>query len=355
MKNNDRLVWKTTVLALAAAASLCDRGRGIGADDPAKPPAVGKPASEKPAPRDWIELFGTNEGKPVDLGFLFYDGRYVEAPYRVSRRGVGLYVNELRLPYSGRWPPRDVDDDKDPGPPPGLTRNSTFSDLQFKDKPGSWTGRKLRWLKRQYAPDEARRLYVQYLRDLPFVAKVEVVSANQVKLTTHAGEVVDIIGVATARPYVPPTKEQVIEGLEHQRGRLERRLGEGDCIVMFKSGSELSFGQQRAARDLPVAVEILSSNRTAAEKGDLLERMGIFPEQSPMFMKLVTNFQPSAQLAERARALAETTGVKPRTMQEIPRESLRQIMERIKKEEMSKEKPAAKRQEKPGDIPPPVP
>jgi hypothetical protein len=342
MKNNDRLVWKTTVLALAAAASLCDCPRGIAADDPAKPPVVGKPTSEKPAPRDWVELFGTNEGKPVDLGFLFYEGRYVEAPYRVSRRGVGLYVNDIRFPGSGFWPPDDWED-KDADPPPGLTRNSKWSDLYFKDGRGHWDSIKLNWLKRHHKPEEASRLYVQHLKELPFIAKVEVVSRNQLKITTHGGEIINTIGLAEA-PWFPPTKEQVLEGVEYRRRRLERRLQEGDCILMFESGSEISFGQQRAARELPVVAEILSSNRTAAEKGDLLERIGIW-EPGPTWMKLVTNFQPSAQLAERARALAEKTGVKPRTMQEIPREGLRQIMERIKKEEMSKEKPAAKRQE----------
>ena len=336
MNHNVGGIWKTLVLALAATASQGDPGRTIAADDAAKRPAAGKAASETPAARDWIELFGINEGKPVDSGFLFYDGRYVEAPYRVSRRGVGLYVNDSRFPGSGFWPPDDLED-KDPGPPPGLTRNSKWSDLLIKGKPGgSWDGVKLRWLKRHYKPEEASRLFIQYLKDLPFVAKVEVVSRNELKITTHGGEIIETIGLAAA-PWFPPTKEQVLEELERRRRRLERRLQEGDCILMFESGSEISFGQERAARELPVAVEILSSKRSDAEKADLLERIGIW-EPSPTFLKLVTQFQPSAQLTERLRALSEKTGIKPRTMQEIPAETLRQIMERIKKKELLKKK-----------------
>ena len=337
MKNNSSLIWKTLVLALTATASLRDPAGTSAADDPAKPPAAGKAASEKAGPRDWIDLFGINEGKPIDRGFLLYDGRYVEAPYRVSRRGVGLYVNHIRLPYSGAWPP-EYEEDKDPGVPPGLTRNSTFADLRLKDKSGgTWSGKKLRWLKRHYPPEEARRLYVQYLKDLPFVAKVEVVSADYVKMTTHAGETTNIVGLAGA-PYIPPTKEQVIEGLEYQRRRLEGRLQAGDCILMFSTGSEISFGQRRAVRDLPVAVEILSSKRSDAEKADLLDRIGILLGSDPTFLMLVTRFQPSAQLTERLRALSEKTGIKARTIQEIPAETLRQTMERIKKRERLEKK-----------------
>ncbi len=338
MKSQSGSFSRSLALAATAAAFLVHPAACGAGDDPARPATAGREASEKPGPPDWGDVFGTNEGKPIDSGFVFYDGRYVEAPYRVSRRGVGLYVNHIRLSGSSSWPPM-YEEDRDPGMPPGLTRDSTFADLQLKDKPGTWSGKRLRWLKRHHTPEEARRLYVQYLKDLPFVAKVEVVSGDELKMTTHAGETIDIVGLAAA-PYVPPTKEQVIKRLEDEGRHLEGRLEKGDCFLMYSKGGEISFGQRKAAEDLPLAVEILSSNRTATEKADLLERMVIVPDPGPMLDTLVSRFQPSAQLSERLRALTERTGIKPRTMQEIPAETLRQITERMLKKEKSKKKGA---------------
>ncbi len=46
---------------------------------------------------------------------------------------------------------------------------------------------------------------------------------------------------------------------------------------MFPKGSELSFARPKAAQDLPLAIEVLSSPRTVAEKTDLVQRMDILP------------------------------------------------------------------------------
>ncbi len=85
-----------------------------------------------------------------------------------------------------------------------------------------------------------------------------------------------------------------------------------------------------AAQDLPLAIEILSSPRTVAEKTDLMQRMDILPSGPEPFQTLVTRFQPSAQLTERVRALVEKTGVKPRTMNELPEEPDWRIERRMK-------------------------
>ncbi len=185
MKSQFGSFWATLALVAAATASLRGPAACGAGDDPARPATAGREASEKPGPPDWVDVFGTNEGKPIDSGFVFYDGRYVEAPYRVIRRGVGLYLNETRLPESGAWPPTDYED-KDPGVPPGLTRNSTFADLEFKDKPGdSWDRKKVRWLRRHHTPEEAQRLIVRYYEELPFVAKAELLSPGRIRVTNR--------------------------------------------------------------------------------------------------------------------------------------------------------------------------
>lgn len=40
-----------------------------------------------------VALFGESEGAPIRTGIVFVDGRFVRPPYKVSRRGNGIFIN----------------------------------------------------------------------------------------------------------------------------------------------------------------------------------------------------------------------------------------------------------------------
>jgi len=48
----------------------------------------------------YVDEFGITEGKQVDRGFVFMDGKYTESPYVIARKGLKLYVNgqEIKRP-----------------------------------------------------------------------------------------------------------------------------------------------------------------------------------------------------------------------------------------------------------------
>lgn len=50
-----------------------------------------------------ITALGVTEGKAQANGFVFFDGRYIQAPYTVSRRGNGIYVNRFAVLESSEW------------------------------------------------------------------------------------------------------------------------------------------------------------------------------------------------------------------------------------------------------------
>ncbi|MBN1766025.1 MAG: hypothetical protein JW860_12255 [Sedimentisphaerales bacterium] len=43
----------------------------------------------------YTDKYGVTEGDEINSGFVFIEGKYVEPPYRISRRGLSLYVNEI--------------------------------------------------------------------------------------------------------------------------------------------------------------------------------------------------------------------------------------------------------------------
>lgn len=42
-----------------------------------------------------VTLFGEAEGKPVKTGYVFIDGRFVRPPYKVGRKGNGIFINGM--------------------------------------------------------------------------------------------------------------------------------------------------------------------------------------------------------------------------------------------------------------------
>lgn len=44
-----------------------------------------------------VSDFGEDLGHVVSNGFLFVDGSYVEYPYKVARRGLAIFVNDVLI------------------------------------------------------------------------------------------------------------------------------------------------------------------------------------------------------------------------------------------------------------------
>jgi hypothetical protein len=344
------------VIQLCAAAVILLWQDGLGAVDrsPATTPAPSTAASPAPQPanqKQWTEAevikeLGAWKGKPVDAGFVFVDGRYVEAPYTVSRQGVGIFVNDTRLRDRAVWPPVDYEDE-DPGMPPGLTRDSTFDDLNIPgDRWGdTWDRKKVRWIERHFNREEARERIIEYYRSLPFIKDVRDGERcpTDIILETFSGKKVTM---DVSPPYFPPTKAQVVATMDRYCANLEERLGKGDCFFLFSRAGEISFGQHKAAKDLGLMVEILTSERTAEEKKDLLQRMAIMPSGGVTgFDSLVRQFKGSPALNARIERLVQEMGVTPTRLEDVPSEApftkrAREMRERLLQKEAQKKSAA---------------
>lgn len=265
-----------------------------------------------------LEL-GITEGQPVDEGFVFLEGRYIEAPYRVDQRGGSLFINGVFLRKCAGWPLRWFKPvTEDPGVPNGLTRDSNMDDMRIPgNPPDSWDARKYRWLKANYTLDEARRLYIEYLQTLPFVKSVRPVASGLILVEHFNGKIfhtTDLIKVRT-----PPTKDQIVQSIEQSRRYLEKELAKGVCFFFFAKGPEISCGRDGAARNLGLMAEILRSERPKEEKATLLRRMGLLPPGDFRGLdQFLTNFQVSDQLDKRLAALAKDMRVKPRRLEDLP-------------------------------------
>jgi hypothetical protein len=289
-------------------------------------------AATSTAEAELIKAFGVKKSTPVDSGFAFFEGVYIAPPYIVERTGANVYINGNLVYRQPGWPipsrPK-TEEPKDPGLPPGLTRESSFDDLAIKGGPpgDSWYVRKKAWILAHFSGEEAVQKALEFWRSLPFVKEASVAKDGSITVETYKGEKVGFVLFQTIRLEPPLQVDDLVKLLEEARARIERVLRGGSCLFLFQNNEEIAvYSKRRVAEELPLAVEILRSARSKAEKQDLLERMGLIPPSNtdgrPNFYdSLISGFKATPDLEKRLQSVVQETGITPFKLEEIPKES----------------------------------
>jgi len=118
-----------------------------------------------------VKEFGTEEGKPVDKGFVFFDGRFLEPPYTVTRRGLAFYINNIRV-----WdcPIEYPEGDQEPDLPSDMSKDWNFDNLQLAGPNNvRWDLRECRWIESHFGPEEAERRITDFYQRRPLGKSVQ--------------------------------------------------------------------------------------------------------------------------------------------------------------------------------------
>jgi hypothetical protein len=252
-----------------------------------------------------IKDFGVSRSDPIDKGFLFYGGTYIDAPYVVERRGLEIYINDVLVQEGPAWPPYDYRVENDPGDPPpdSAPFGSAPPGQDWRD---TYWARKWRYLCSHHDYETAKqKMFETYARS-PKVAKVRWRDNNpdMVVLTTESGKehFADFI-VSPLYLSPPPTKEEMLARREKKRSFYENMLN-GNIILFSVPPPEGGEGYV-PLRFVPRTLDILVSNRTSEEKIKALEAISVLPENDPGTQRIVTQFQASEQLVVRLGQLKE--------------------------------------------------
>jgi len=319
------------------------------------------------APSD-LEVLGVVEGKSIDSGFVFIDGRYVEAPYRVSRRGRRVLINDIAVYEWPEWPLMDRHVREDPGPPPKEYENlKSFADIiDSEDWLNSHLYRKRRYLYEHFAKEEADRRIMAYYRQCPFVASATLPERGGVRIVTKSGEAERINLGSPPRGTIGHWDfgvDDVVRQLEFWRDSFLSDLERNWVLFSFfahieRKPRECIHHSWDRVSDLKLMVDVLRSDRSEEEKIQLLGRMEFLPSPNaakyldPVFANLaaqgrskyetlIRRFRPSVQLNKRIEALLKTPGVKPpRTLDDLPEEIPWDRMQRLYEEKRKREQAA---------------
>jgi hypothetical protein len=265
-------------------------------------------AANSESERLQIPLLGKTEGVPVTNGFVFVDGKYLDIPYVVSRRGLGLFINDqLVEDFVGslsrpQAPPRKIK--SDPIRPSSISKETSRYDKVLLE----YLGQKQQYLLQDHDEKTVVRLMADCYADLPCVSKVELTdNPNAIMITWASGQ--------SVRTHIFPPTRKPIEGkpaelakeLEQIRASYEERLKLGDFYILGEGG-RITGTAAGAKGLLPVLVPALRSAKTSAAVYQTLKAAGIDSVPETHCEGLFKNFSPSPQLDERVQNLMKPDG-----------------------------------------------
>lgn len=247
-----------------------------------------------------VRDFGTTAGKPIEKGFVFYNGRYIDAPYAVVRRGLGIFIDDALICRPTQWPRPSLAQENDPNLPEWITQNSAFEDVR------DHLVRKYHYLIPHYSEKEAITKYVEHIRNLPCVKDLKFTTESSIEVTTFSGEVwpIELSSSFLRRTQrMKYDKNSVLQRTEAKRKYYEDGLLRGDCFFIF-DGGEITLPVSAVVERLPDVVQILRSPKTTAEKFEEFQKLSL-PISKESFPTLVTDFYASQQLEGRLSELTK--------------------------------------------------
>lgn len=283
---------------------------------------------------------------PNSLSFCFYNGQYMQQPYRLTIHGRELRLNgELILEY----PTGPVANGKNlhqaelPELPASVNDKTTWDEiLKIRVGISDWGNSYFRYFFSHYEPEDALQRARAAFAKLPFVASSEIVTVAHefsgkrvLKVKTKSGDERDFLSTWSTRKErhgfdtvidLPDlrlySKQFILEQLNSRAAFWEESLREDSVFIVSDIGPiKISRATERRKwEEIVNVVEILNSSLPPAEKrqqiiqqiSDAKDLEGDYDEGMSSYRiltELVEKFRPNEQLTSRIAKLKETVKV----------------------------------------------
>ena len=267
-----------------------------------------KASTDNDAIDDMERRLGTRSvhipGDPMKV--IFIEGRYIDAPYHLMRRGLAIYVNGIeveRVEWLNRYYVAE-----DPPLPEGLNADSRLAEIE------PWMCKKAGYYRSHFPPEEAVQKAIEAFRGLPCVkqAGLQLPSGDDVITRLHvelrSGETIDWANEAV--DLRPRREETVRRWLEWSMEQWQESL-DAPGLLYHAHGQLYGYPSRSLTWSaLPEIVAVLKSNRSPKEKAASLQPF--FPdrfsdaEQLQRFLKpLLADFHGSPQLDTRIELIGK--------------------------------------------------
>ncbi len=250
-----------------------------------------------------VEDLGVTKGEPIETGFLFVDGKYIDAPYVVERRGVDIYVNDVLVQRGREYPPYDYRVETDPGDPPADIPpfGPIPKGVDGRGRDTYWS-KKARYLVQHYDETTACEMLIAVYRKSPFIKEVTVSpdAPDVLILVDQEGNSHNMFFTTWSKLGKPPrTQEEILKEAEDSRLLWESRLKGATNTTFIKSGGGLVG---LAGENAVGVINALLTTKTKDERLEGFESVLNSKTSAKWLQDMVGGFQANPQLAQRYQA-----------------------------------------------------
>lgn len=246
--------------------------------------------------------FGTSKSEPIDSGFFFYGGKYIESPYIVERRGLDVYINDILV----RPVPKDelynYSVDTDPGdPPPGSSPFDPAS--EGTDRRDRYYPKKWRYLYSHNDYETAKNMIFEVYKNCTELDNVHWAGSDAISVVNKKTgmELKILLSLQNGgKVFNQPTKNDLIERMEKIKKDYERSL-QNDTLFFEKEGFSLTLSHSKTLN----TIKVLLSDVNDSEKFKILDKNNLINGCQEELPWIVTDFEASSQLQERVDNLEE--------------------------------------------------
>lgn len=242
-----------------------------------------------------IEEFGISDIETQEGGFLFVGGKYIEGPYAVQRKGLGVFINGNMIERPMNWPVYIPSGNADPPLPEGINEDTSFNDDIFN----RYFIEKQAFLYKHHRNDAAKMME-EVIRNLPFVTNAvkDTESPHILHITTNEGSQTALSLVPMRGRELSWEKEDVLRRVEQRREYYQKVMTNGGCIFLSSDGAMRRLSKGSTQSILPELAKILASDNSTKEKKEKIKALKIqFTEHC--LSELINNFTLNSELAGR--------------------------------------------------------
>ncbi|MBI4646259.1 MAG: PKD domain-containing protein [Bacteroidia bacterium] len=243
----------------------------------------------------------TKKFPPVDTGYVFIDGEYIESPYIVEIKELTIFINDRPVSQKREWPEKNpYYFDHDLSIPPELTQNSTIDDMLKAVEPSEhhhYIAAKAYYLFSHFEANEAQEKIVEYVRSFPNVKSLT--GKDEVyTIETWNGETRSVIiggsqMVLNSKKWGPKGKggrkgKGVIESLKKNAEYEVKFLKDGSLRFYANSTNYSAAYSDEAEKRLTLLIKTMEDNSKSKEEKEqilLQNRIVLAPNQAKVFVE----------------------------------------------------------------------
>jgi len=245
-------------------------------------------------------------GEPIVSGFVFIDGRYIEPPYVISRKGYSVLINDILVEENLVSPTRtpvvglrlvDV------MIPEGIDENSDMSDAIVRD----YLYKKRAYIQLHSSQEERFALISKSYRDLPCVEKVDSEGQDSIRVTCKNGSVLTVRLVLPKRRPISLDRNSLLQRYEKEREFYETGLKDHMTFFLFGKDGGGGISGQTGNRVIQGLIDILQSDEPSTVKMNKMSLLFPTARTDYRFGAMIDNATYSAQLESRLKAIEKSS------------------------------------------------